>query len=164
MFKTAHFQRLDLSKLYFYGIYLKVSIFKIYLHKSFQVYWWAVILGSIAVIILFWLFVKCCAVHTKSSNPEVELRYPHRSVRQSVTSVRDTVIHPQQTFRASVRSVRGSLRSVSGSFKSVHGSMRNSLRRMSGRPVSSELDLRQVEEELEVLNSNPSTNVDDVFL
>ncbi|XP_060574794.1 disintegrin and metalloproteinase domain-containing protein 10-like [Ruditapes philippinarum] len=125
-----------------------------------RVYWWAVILCSIAGLVLFCLFVKCCAVHTKSSNPEVELRHPHRSVRQSVTSVRDSVVHPQKTFRASVRSVRGSLRSVSGTMRNA----RDSFRRMNSRPVTSEFDLKKIEEELEVLNKNPSTNVDDVFL
>ncbi|XP_053408228.1 disintegrin and metalloproteinase domain-containing protein 10-like [Mercenaria mercenaria] len=118
-----------------------------------KVYWWLVLLGSIACILLFWLFVKCCAVHTKSSNPEVELRHPHRSVRQSVTSVRDSVIHPQKSFRNSVRSMRNSVTSL-----------RTSFRRMNSRPISSELDLKRIEEELEVLNNNPSTNVDDVFL
>ncbi|XP_060588771.1 disintegrin and metalloproteinase domain-containing protein 10-like isoform X3 [Ruditapes philippinarum] len=125
-----------------------------------RVYWWAVILCSIAGLVLFWLFVKCCAVHTKSSNPEVELRHPHRSVRQSVTSVRDSVVHPQKTFRASVRSVRGSLRSFSGTMRNA----RDSFRRMNSRPVTSDFDLKKIEEELEVLNKNPSTNVEDVFL
>jgi hypothetical protein len=35
---------------------------------------------------------------------------------------------------------------------------------MNSRPVTSEFDLKKIEEELEVLNKNPSTNVDDVFL
>ncbi|KAL1505705.1 hypothetical protein ABEB36_005210 [Hypothenemus hampei] len=33
-------------------------------------YWWAVLLMSIAFIIFMGLFIKCCAVHTPSSNPK----------------------------------------------------------------------------------------------
>jgi hypothetical protein len=41
---------------------------------------------------------------------------------------------------------------------------RDSFRRMNSRPVTSDFDLKKIEEELEVLNKNPSTNVEDVFL
>lgn len=103
-------------------------------------------LGCIASIVLFWLFVKCFAVHTKSSNPIMEECHPHRSVRQSVSGIYDTVSHPRRSFRNSVRSVRASFR------------------RMNSRPLSCDLDLGKIEAELEVLNKNPETNVDDVFL
>lgn len=105
----------------------------------------AVLLGSVAGITLFFLFVKCCAVHTKSSNPIVELRHPHRSVRQSVTSMQQSIIHPQVSFRASVTSMRDSYR-------------------RKGRPVSNELDIKKFEAELEVLNENTTSENDDVFL
>ncbi|WAR08942.1 ADA10-like protein [Mya arenaria] len=40
-------------------------------------------LAIVAVVILTFTLVKCLSIHTKSSNPHLELKHPHRSVRES---------------------------------------------------------------------------------
>ncbi|KAI4478259.1 hypothetical protein M0802_014560, partial [Mischocyttarus mexicanus] len=52
-------------------------------------YWWAVLLMGIAFIIFMGLFIKCCAVHTPSSNPK---KPPARRIS-------DTLRRPLGTFR-----------------------------------------------------------------
>ncbi|KAJ8961399.1 hypothetical protein NQ318_014644 [Aromia moschata] len=52
-------------------------------------YWWAVLLMSIAFIIFMGLFIKCCAVHTPSSNPK---KPPARRIS-------DTLRRPMNTLR-----------------------------------------------------------------
>ncbi|XP_003425500.1 disintegrin and metalloproteinase domain-containing protein 10 isoform X2 [Nasonia vitripennis] len=52
-------------------------------------YWWAVLLMSIAFIIFMGLFIKCCAVHTPSSNPK---KPPARHIS-------DTLRRPMNTLR-----------------------------------------------------------------
>ncbi|KAK0425194.1 hypothetical protein QR680_009080 [Steinernema hermaphroditum] len=50
-----------------------------------QEHWWAVILMGIGVIIVMALFVKCCAVHTPSTNPN----------KMPALNFYDTLRHPQ---------------------------------------------------------------------
>ncbi|XP_069703411.1 disintegrin and metalloproteinase domain-containing protein 10 isoform X1 [Periplaneta americana] len=52
-------------------------------------YWWAVLLMGIAFIIFMGLFIKCCAVHTPSSNPK---KPPARRFSE-------TLRRPMNTFR-----------------------------------------------------------------
>ncbi|XP_066581477.1 disintegrin and metalloproteinase domain-containing protein 10 isoform X1 [Prorops nasuta] len=52
-------------------------------------YWWAVLLMGIAFIIFMGLFIKCCAVHTPSSNPK---KPPARRIS-------DTLRRPMNTLR-----------------------------------------------------------------
>lgn len=57
-----------------------------------QEYWWAVLLMGIAFIIFMGLFIKCCAVHTPSSNPK---KPPARRIS-------DTLRRPMNTLRRMV--------------------------------------------------------------
>ncbi|XP_074094703.1 zinc-dependent metalloprotease kuz isoform X5 [Cotesia typhae] len=52
-------------------------------------FWWAVLLMSIAFIIFMGLFIKCCAVHTPSSNPK----------KPPAQRISDTLRRPMNTFR-----------------------------------------------------------------
>ncbi|KAK1136674.1 hypothetical protein K0M31_001216 [Melipona bicolor] len=52
-------------------------------------FWWAVLLMGIAFIIFMGLFIKCCAVHTPSSNPK---KPPARRIS-------DTLRRPMNTLR-----------------------------------------------------------------
>ncbi|XP_008561209.1 disintegrin and metalloproteinase domain-containing protein 10 [Microplitis demolitor] len=52
-------------------------------------YWWAVLLMGIAFIIFMGLFIKCCAVHTPSSNPK----------KPPAQRISDTLRRPMNTFR-----------------------------------------------------------------
>lgn len=55
-------------------------------------YWWAVLLFGISFLIFMGLFIKCCAVHTPSSNPKKPparrlsetLRRPMNTLRRMV--------------------------------------------------------------------------------
>ncbi|KAJ9581414.1 hypothetical protein L9F63_023408, partial [Diploptera punctata] len=55
----------------------------------YEEYWWAVLLMGIAFIIFMGLFIKCCAVHTPSSNPK---KPPARRFSE-------TLRRPMNTFR-----------------------------------------------------------------
>ncbi|XP_050507838.1 disintegrin and metalloproteinase domain-containing protein 10 isoform X2 [Diabrotica virgifera virgifera] len=52
-------------------------------------YWWAVLLMGIAFIIFMGLFIKCCAVHTPSSNPKLK----------KAQRISDTLRRPMNTLR-----------------------------------------------------------------
>ncbi|XP_037092408.1 disintegrin and metalloproteinase domain-containing protein 10 homolog [Pollicipes pollicipes] len=52
-------------------------------------YWWAVLLISVAFVVVMALFIRCCAVHTPSSNPK---RAPPRKFA-------DTLKHPMDTLK-----------------------------------------------------------------
>lgn len=52
-------------------------------------YWWAVLLMGIGFIIFMGLFIKCCAVHTPSSNPK----------KPAAMHITDTLRHPLNTLR-----------------------------------------------------------------
>ncbi|CAH1186905.1 unnamed protein product [Phyllotreta striolata] len=52
-------------------------------------YWWAVLLMGIAFIIFMGLFIKCCAVHTPSSNPKMK----------KAQRIGDTLRRPMNTLR-----------------------------------------------------------------
>lgn len=111
-----------------------------------KVYWWAVLIGSLIGITFFYLFVKCCAVHTKSSNPVYEIKHPHRSMRQSVTSVRETIAHPRRSFRSSVTGIRSSFRKKSARYS---------------REVS---QMSKVIPEIAALNPEQEKELNDVFV
>ena len=57
-----------------------------------QEFWWAVLLIVVGVVILMAVFIRCCAIHTPSSNPNMPknlhftetLRRPVRSLQQKV--------------------------------------------------------------------------------
>ncbi|XP_052807457.1 disintegrin and metalloproteinase domain-containing protein 10-like [Mya arenaria] len=98
----------------------------------------ALILATVTGVLITLALVKCLTVHTKSSNPDLELKHPHRSVRESVTSVRYSVVHMGDSVRTS----------VSHMGRSMRNSFRSSLRR--GRALSRQNS--QVVQELENLS------------
>ncbi|KAJ8947906.1 hypothetical protein NQ314_008530 [Rhamnusium bicolor] len=51
-------------------------------------YWWAVLLMGIAFIIFMGLFIKCCAVHTPSSNPK---KPPARRISETLRRPMNTL-------------------------------------------------------------------------
>lgn len=55
--------------------------------------WYAVVLMGIVFIIFMGMFIKCCAVHTPSSNPK---KAPHRRIS-------DTLRRPMNTLRRMVK-------------------------------------------------------------
>lgn len=61
--------------------------------NALQEWWWAVLLMGVGFIILMGLFIKCCAVHTPSSNPK---KTPARRIG-------DTLRRPINTLRRHVR-------------------------------------------------------------
>ena len=60
---------------------------------NFQEYWWACLLIVVALVIVMSIFIRCCAIHTPSSNPNMPknlhftetLRRPVRSLQQKVS-------------------------------------------------------------------------------
>ena len=54
---------------------------------------------------MFITFLYCCTVHTKSNNPEIERRRPHRSIRDDIRTM-STI---QRSIRKRVSTVRRSL-------------------------------------------------------
>ncbi|XP_048517768.1 disintegrin and metalloproteinase domain-containing protein 10 isoform X3 [Dendroctonus ponderosae] len=88
-------------------------------------YWWAVLLMSIAFMIFMGLFIKCCAVHTPSSNPK---KPPARRIS-------DTLRRPMNTLRR-MRHPHG----AAGRAVPVPGRSRPD---RSGRPTSSQAGPRQ---------------------
>lgn len=78
------------------------------IRKWVTTYWWAVLLGGIALIVLMSLFIKVCAVHTPSSNPKLKKarqlslrrkRKPQADVKLTVSSISsgaDILRGPQQ--------------------------------------------------------------------
>nr|CAG4651655.1 EOG090X02I4 [Triops cancriformis] len=52
-------------------------------------YWWAVLLMGIGFVLFMGAFIKCCAVHTPSSNPK----------KQPALRITDTLRHPYSTLR-----------------------------------------------------------------
>ena len=74
------------------------------------------------------LFAKCCAIHTKSSNPIMEEQHPTQTVRQSlhrISSIRESINleniqHSFHNFRNSVNfeNLRHSFRGHPGSHPS----------------------------------------------
>ncbi|XP_043197730.1 disintegrin and metalloproteinase domain-containing protein 10-like [Amphibalanus amphitrite] len=59
-------------------------------------YWWAVLLMAVAFVVVMALFIRCCAVHTPSSNPK---RAPARKFT-------DTLKHPMDTLKRQHRHPR----------------------------------------------------------
>lgn len=54
-----------------------------------QEYWWAVMLMGVAFVLFMGVFIKCCAVHTPSSNPK----------KPPALSITHTLRHPYSTLR-----------------------------------------------------------------
>ena len=54
-----------------------------------QEYWWAVLLMGVAFVLFMGVFIKCCAVHTPSSNPK----------KPPALSITQTLRHPYSTLR-----------------------------------------------------------------
>lgn len=51
-------------------------------------YWWAVVLMGVGFVIFMGLFIKCCAVHTPSSNPK---KPPARRISETLRRPMDTL-------------------------------------------------------------------------
>ncbi|XP_052808103.1 disintegrin and metalloproteinase domain-containing protein 10-like isoform X2 [Mya arenaria] len=70
-----------------------------------------IILAIVAgVILTFTCLVKCLSIHTKSSNPHLELKHPHKSVRESAIGVRHSVVRMGGSVRYSASHMRNSMR------------------------------------------------------
>lgn len=55
-------------------------------------YWWAVLLLALAFVVFMGLFIKCCAVHTPSSNPKKPpARRLSETLRRPITTLRRMV-------------------------------------------------------------------------
>nr|CAG4643787.1 EOG090X02I4 [Lepidurus arcticus] len=52
-------------------------------------YWWAVLLMGVGFVLFMGVFIKCCAVHTPSSNPK----------KQPALRITETLRHPYSTLR-----------------------------------------------------------------
>lgn len=61
----------------------------------FQIHWWAVLLMCIGLVIFMALFIKFCAVHTPSSNPN---KPPARKLTQTLNTLRRHR-RPQQPYQ-----------------------------------------------------------------
>ncbi|XP_053603885.1 disintegrin and metalloproteinase domain-containing protein 10 [Plodia interpunctella] len=59
--------------------------------------WWAVLLGGVALVVCMGAFVKCCAVHTPSSNPK---RPPARRLSETLRRPMNTLRRMRQPGRA----------------------------------------------------------------
>lgn len=70
-------------------------------------FWWAVLLMGIAFIIFMGIFIKCCAVHTPSSNPK---KPPARRISE-------TLRRPMTTLRRMVSSKDGRVYCFNTSFR-----------------------------------------------
>ena len=57
--------------------------------RLIQEYWWAVLLMGVAFVLFMGVFIKCCAVHTPSSNPK----------KPPALSITQTLRHPYSTLR-----------------------------------------------------------------
>ncbi|XP_052810097.1 disintegrin and metalloproteinase domain-containing protein 10-like isoform X2 [Mya arenaria] len=92
-------------------------------------------LAIVAVVILTFTLVKCLSIHTKSSNPHLELKHPHRSVRESAINVRHSVVRMGGSVRHSASHVRTSMRN---SFRNSQRQSRT-LSRENSRNVNDEV-------------------------
>lgn len=100
-------------------------------------YWWAVLLMSVAFVLFMGVFIKCCAVHTPSSNPKKPpalsitqtLRHPYSTLR------RKRHHHPPQQPAPSAPYIAAP-NSGDGPSYSNHGEGRNHYSRPKGGPAS----------------------------
>lgn len=58
------------------------------------IHWWVCALAAIAFMMLMYIFIQCCAVHTPSSNPN----------KRPALKISDTIRHPTHTLRRKRRS------------------------------------------------------------
>ncbi|GBP09961.1 Disintegrin and metalloproteinase domain-containing protein 10 homolog [Eumeta japonica] len=65
--------------------------------------WWAVLLGGVALIVCMGAFVKCCTVHTPSSNPK---RPPARRLSETLRRPINTLRRMRHPAREAVRDPR----------------------------------------------------------
>ena len=61
---------------------------------------------------MFITFLYCCTVHTKSNNPEIERRHPHRSIRDDIRTM-STI---QRSIRKRASTIRRSLSTRSSNY------------------------------------------------
>ncbi|CAG9823304.1 unnamed protein product, partial [Phaedon cochleariae] len=87
-------------------------------------HWWAVLLMGIAFVIFMGLFIKCCAVHTPSSNPKM----------RKAQRIGDTLRRPMNTLRRMRYPHGGGPHHAGGS----HAAPGRSRRDPSGRPSASQ--------------------------
>lgn len=100
-------------------------------------YWWAVLLMSVAFVLFMGVFIKCCAVHTPSSNPKKQpalsitqtLRHPYSTLR------RKRHHHPPQQPAPSAPYIAAPNSSDGPSYNN-HGEARNHYSRPKGGPAS----------------------------
>lgn len=70
-------------------------------------------MGSLAFLLGFILFLYCCTIHTKSSNPIIERRRPHRSIRDDIRTI-STI---QRSVRKRISTIRRSRKAKSVNFE-----------------------------------------------
>lgn len=61
-------------------------------------HWWACALFAIGFMMLMYVFIECCAVHTPTSNPK----------KKPALRITDTIRHPSHTLRRKRRAHHGS--------------------------------------------------------
>lgn len=90
-------------------------------------YWWAVLLMGVIFIIFMGLFIKCCAVHTPSSNPK---KPPARRISETLRRPMDTLRrmrhHPASTHQSNPNRSGAPPASSSGGGRSRGGDHRSS--------------------------------------
>nr|CAG4641525.1 EOG090X02I4 [Eurycercus lamellatus] len=99
-------------------------------------YWWAVLLMGVAFVLFMGVFIKCCAVHTPSSNPKKPpalsitqtLRHPYSTLR------RKRHHNPQQQPAPSAPYIAAP--NPAGGPPPTHGETRNPYSRPKGGPAS----------------------------
>nr|CAG4646879.1 EOG090X02I4 [Megafenestra aurita] len=100
-------------------------------------YWWAVMLIGVAFVLFMGVFIKCCAVHTPSSNPKKPpalsitqtLRHPYSTLR------RKRHHHPQQQQQQHVNPSAPYIAAPNPAAGS-HGDPRSQYNRPKGGPAS----------------------------
>lgn len=73
-------------------------------------HWWACALFMIGFMMLMYVFIECCAVHTPTSNPK----------KKPALRISDTIRHPSHTLRRK-RRVHGPPRAIPGSSRPNEG-------------------------------------------
>ncbi|KAK4021038.1 hypothetical protein OUZ56_002972 [Daphnia magna] len=101
-------------------------------------YWWAVLLMGVAFVLFMGVFIKCCAVHTPSSNPKKQpalsithtLRHPYSTLRRKRHQ------HPQQQQQQQHANPSAPYIAAPNPAAGSHGEPRNQYNRPKGGPAS----------------------------